>query len=105
LGKRPRLNEAISKARRLGQTLTLPNILFRTLWIESIIRSDKLKDYVDKLLALSTEHGFSLFLGKSIAIRGLHLTLLGQAQEGVALLKRGLTRVRATGAVANTPQQ
>jgi predicted ATPase len=64
-----------------------------------------LKDYVDELMALSTEHGFSLFLGKSIAIRGLYLTSLGQAQEGVELLTRGLTAVSATGAVANTPQQ
>jgi class 3 adenylate cyclase/tetratricopeptide (TPR) repeat protein len=102
---RVRLNEAISEARRLGQALTLPNVLFRASWIESIIRSDKLKDYVDELMALSTEHGFSLFLGKSIAIRGLYLTSLGQAQEGVELLTRGLTAVSATGAVANTPQQ
>jgi class 3 adenylate cyclase/tetratricopeptide (TPR) repeat protein len=102
---RVRLNEAISEARRLGPSLTLPNVLFRASWIESIIRSGKLKDYVEELQLLSTEHGLSLFLGKSIAIRGLHLTLLGQAQEGVALLIRGLTAVRATGAVANTPQQ
>jgi tetratricopeptide (TPR) repeat protein len=101
---RVRLNEAISEARRLGQTLTLHNVLFRASWIESIIRSDKLKDYVDELQLLSTKHGFSLFVGKSIAIRGLHLTLLGQSQEGVELVTRGLAAVRAIGAVANTPQ-
>jgi class 3 adenylate cyclase/tetratricopeptide (TPR) repeat protein len=102
---RVRLNEAISEARRLGQALTLPNVLFRASWIESIIRSGKLQHYVEELLALSTEHEFSLFLGKSIAIRGLHLTSLGQAREGLALLTQGLAAVRATGAVANTPQQ
>jgi hypothetical protein len=80
-------------------------VLYRATWIDSIIRSTKMQQYADELLALSTEHGFSLFLGKAIAIRGLHLTWLGQAQEGLALLTQGLTAVRATGSVANTPQR
>jgi predicted ATPase len=102
---RVRLNQAISEARRLKQALTLPNVLYRASWIESIIRSAKMQQYAEELLALSTEHGFSLFLGKAIAIRGLHLTSLGQAREGLALLTQGLTAVRATGSVTNTPQQ
>jgi class 3 adenylate cyclase/tetratricopeptide (TPR) repeat protein len=102
---RVRLNEAIAEARRAGQALTLPNVLFRASWVESMIRSGKLQHYVDELPALSTERGSSLFLGKSIAFRGLHLTSLGQAREGLALLTQGLSAVRATGAVANTPQQ
>jgi class 3 adenylate cyclase/tetratricopeptide (TPR) repeat protein len=101
---RVRLNEAISEARRLRQALTLSNVLYRASWIEAIIRSAKMQEYAEEGLALSTEHGFSLFLGKAIAIRGLHLTWLGQAREGLALLTQGLTTVRATGAVLNTPQ-
>ena len=102
---RVRLNEAILEARRLRQAMTLPNVLYRASWIDSIIRSAKLQQCADELLALSTEHGFSLFVAKAMAIRGSHLTSLGQAREGLALLTQGLTAVRATGTVANTPQQ
>ena len=101
---RVRVNEAISEAHRFKQALTLPNVLYRASWIESIIRSAKMRQHAEEVLALSTEHGFSLFLGKAIAIRGLHLTWLGQAREGLPLLTQGLARVRAAGAVLNTPQ-
>jgi predicted ATPase len=99
-----RLNEAISEAPRLRQALTLPNVLYRGTWIESIIRSAKIQQYADEGLALSTEHGFPLFLGWAIASRGWGLVTLGQAREGLALLTQGLTAVRATGAVLSTPR-
>jgi predicted ATPase len=99
---RARLNEAISEARRLRQALTLPNVLYRGTWIESIIRSAKIQQYAEEALALSTEHGFPLFLGCAIAARGWGLVTLGQAREGLALLTQGLTAVRATGAVTST---
>lgn len=101
---RMRLNEAISEARRLRHALTLPNVLYRGTWIESIIRSAKIQQYADEGLALSTEHGFPLFLGWAIASRGWGLVTLGQAREGLALLTQGLTAVRATGAVLSTPR-
>jgi class 3 adenylate cyclase/tetratricopeptide (TPR) repeat protein len=101
---RVRLNEAISEARRLKQALTLPNVLYRGTWIESIVRSAKIQQYADEGLALSTEHGFPLFLGWAIASRGWGLVTLGQAREGLALLTQGLAAVRATGAVLSTPR-
>jgi predicted ATPase len=101
---RVRLNEAIAEARRLRQGLTLPNVLYRGTWIESIIRSAKIQQYAEEGLALSTEHGFPLFLGWAIASRGWALVTLGQAREGLALLTQGLTAVRATEAVATTPR-
>ena len=101
---RVRLNEAISEARRLRQALTLPNVLYRGTWIESIIRSAKIQQYAEEGLALSTEHGFPLFLGWAIAARGWGLVTVGQVREGLALLTQGLTAVRATGAVSSTPR-
>jgi predicted ATPase len=79
-------------------------VLYRGTWIESIIRSAKIQQYADEGLALSTEHGFPLFLGWAIASRGWGLVTLGQAREGLALLTQGLTAVRATGAVLGTPR-
>jgi predicted ATPase len=98
-----RLNEAFSEARRLRQALTLPNVLVRANWIESITRSGEMQGHTEELLALSTEHGFPLFLGFGLVFRGLSLTALGQAQEGLTLLTQGLVAIRATGAVAGTP--
>src|SRR5260370_30114266 len=71
--------------------------------MESITHSPELQRHAEELLALSTEHGFPLWLGWAIAYRGRSLTALGQAQEGLALLTQGLAAIRATGAIARTP--
>jgi predicted ATPase/class 3 adenylate cyclase len=99
---RVRLNEAFSEARRFRQGLTLPNVLVRANWIESISRSAEMQRHTEELLALSTEHGFPLYLGFGLVYRGLWLNALGQAQEGLTLLKQGLAAIRATGAVVGT---
>jgi predicted ATPase len=99
---RVRLSEALSEARRFRQGLTLPNVLVRANQIESITRSADMQGHTEELLALSTEHGFPLFLGFGLVYRGLRLNALGQAQEGLTLLKQGLATIRATGAVAGT---
>ncbi len=94
---RSRLNEALSEARRLRHAHTLANVLGSANWMESITRSPEPQRHADELLALTTEHGFSLWLGRAIAARGRSLTALGQPQEGLALLTQGLVAVRATG--------
>ena len=99
---RVRLNEAFSEARRFRQGLTLPNVLVRANWIKSITRSTEMQQDTEELLALSTEHGFPLYLGFGLVYRGLWLNALGQAQEGLTLLQQGLAAIRATGAVVGT---
>jgi class 3 adenylate cyclase/tetratricopeptide (TPR) repeat protein len=101
---RVRFSEALSEARRLRHALTLANVLTRANWFDWFIRTAEAQRHAEELLVLSTEHGFPLFLGWAIALRGWGLVTLGQAREGLALLKRGLTAVRDTGAVASTPQ-
>jgi len=101
---RSRFSEALSEARRLRHALTLANVLTRVNWFDWFIRTAKRQRHAEELLALSTEHDFPLFLGWAIALRGWGLVTSGQAREGLALLTQGLTAVRATGAVASTPQ-
>ena len=98
-----RLNEALSEAHRLRHAHTLALVLLWASWTESITCAPELQRRAEELLALSTEHGFPLWFGWAIAHRGRSLTVLGQAQEGLALLKQGLTTIRATGAVVRTP--
>ena len=80
---RSRLNEALSEARRLRHAHTLADVLTFASWIEWITRSPEMQRHAEELLALSTEHGFPLFLGWATAFRGSSLTALGQAQEGL----------------------
>jgi predicted ATPase/class 3 adenylate cyclase len=111
---RERFNKALAEARRLSHALTLANVLVRANLATSYpfytsstrfdsTRTAETQRHAEELLALSTEHGFPLFLGWAIALRGWGLVAQGQAREGLTLLTRGLTAVRATGAVASTP--
>jgi hypothetical protein len=98
-----RLNEALSEARRLRQALTLAEVLSAATWIEWITCSPERQRHAEELLALSTEHGLPLFLGRATAFRGWSLTAFGRAQEGLTLLTQGLVTYRTTGSVARTP--
>jgi predicted ATPase len=100
---RSRLNEALLEARRLRHLHTLGHVLVHANWINWLTPSPELQRDAEELLALSTEHGFSLVLGWAAAFRGQSLTALGQAQDGLAHLTQGLVALRTTGTVANTP--
>jgi tetratricopeptide (TPR) repeat protein len=101
---RARLNEALRNARQRGHVYTLALLLSWTAWIESAVRSPhETQRHIEEALALSTEHGFPLLLAHGIVSRGWGLAALGQAQEGPALITKGLSICRATGAVAHTP--
>jgi predicted ATPase len=100
---RSRLDEGLSEALRLRHASTLAYVLRFANWTEWITCSPEVQRRAEELLALSTEHGFPFYFGWATAFRGVSLTALGQAQEGLALLTHGLAAVRATGSVANTP--
>jgi class 3 adenylate cyclase/predicted negative regulator of RcsB-dependent stress response len=98
-----RLNEALSEPLRLKHVHTLAVALNFANRIESITCPILVQRCIDELLALSIEHGFSLFYGWATACRGSSLIALGRAQEGLTLLMEDLTAVRATGCMAITP--
>jgi tetratricopeptide (TPR) repeat protein len=100
---RLQLSDAFSEARRLRHGLTLAVVPLLAGLMDWITRSSELKQRAEVLLALSTEHGFPFYLGWATSLRGLSLTMLRQAQEGLTLLTQGLVAIRATGAVGNTP--
>jgi len=60
--------------------------------------------HAEELVALSNEHGFPLWLGLGLLQYGRSLTALGQVQDGLALLARGLSVLRGAGAVVHTPR-
>jgi class 3 adenylate cyclase/tetratricopeptide (TPR) repeat protein len=96
---RSRLNEALSEARQLRLAQALAEVLSIANTIDLITVSPEMQRHADELLALSTEHGFPFFLAWATVLRGVSLTALGQGQEGLSQITRGIAGMRATGAV------
>ena len=99
---RSRLNEALSEARRLRHAQTLAEVLLIAGAVDGIAGLPEMQRHADELLALSTEHGLPVFLAWATAYRGMSLTALGQGQEGLMLITRGIAGIRASGAVSGT---
>jgi class 3 adenylate cyclase/tetratricopeptide (TPR) repeat protein len=100
---RTRMNEALAEARQLAQALTLAMALTLAAHFDFAIGStDEAQRHAEELSAVSTEHGFLLFLAGGNVYRGRTLTALGQAQEGLALITNGLSMYRATGRHVHT---
>jgi tetratricopeptide (TPR) repeat protein len=99
---RSRMDEALSEARQLRHPHTLAHVLCMVNWFDWIICSPMA--HIDELQVLSIERGFRFYLGWGLAHRGRSLLALGQAQEGLVLLKQGYVELRATGAIATMPQ-
>jgi predicted ATPase len=101
---RARIDEALREARQHGHVYTLVYVLSWGALIESTIRlPHEAQRHANEAVALSTEHDFPAILARGIVSRGAALTALGQAQEGLALITKGLSMYRATGAVLLTP--
>jgi predicted ATPase len=57
----------------------------------------KAQEFAEACIDLSTEQGFPYWLAGGILLRGWALAGQGQAEEGVAQIRQGLTMGRATG--------
>jgi predicted ATPase len=100
---RSRLNEALLEARQLRHAQTLAEVLSSESTIDLITRSPEMQRHAEELLALSAEHGLPFYLAWATALRGMSLAALGQGQEGLSLITRGIAGMRATGSVSGTP--
>jgi len=100
---RSRLNDALLEARQLRHAQTLAEVLLIASVVEGITRSPEMQRHAEELLALSAEHGLPFYLAWATALRGMSLAALGQGQEGLSLITRGIAGMRATGSVSGTP--
>jgi class 3 adenylate cyclase/predicted ATPase len=102
---RARVDEALSEARGLDHPFTVAFVLSKVCAVEAAagLPHDAGR-HAEELVALSNEHGFPLWLGLGLLQHGRSLTALGQAQDGLAVLARGLSVLRAAGAVVHTPR-
>jgi class 3 adenylate cyclase/predicted ATPase len=100
---RSRLNDALLEARQLRHAQTLAEVLSIESTIDLITGSPEMQRRAEELLALSAEHGLPFYLAWATALRGMSLAALGQGQEGLSLITRGIAGMRATGSVSGTP--
>jgi predicted ATPase len=96
---RARMDEALSEARGLDHAYTMAWVLEQVCAADWIAGSHEVQRHAEELVALANEHGFPLWLGLGLVWHGWSLAALGQAQEGISLLAKGLSGLRATGAV------
>jgi hypothetical protein len=101
---RLKMDEALLEARRLEHAYTLGHVLFGAGWVEWIAGSPhQAKRYAEETVALSSEHGFPIWLAVGWVVQGWSLAALGQEPEGLALLTKGLSIYRGTAAILSTP--
>jgi predicted ATPase len=100
---RSRMAEGLLEARRRGHAYTLACSVNFAGWMHRIIRSPDAEQLFEELHAISTEHGFTMWLGYGTAARGRQLVEAGKAEEGAALIAQGLASIRATGGIVATP--
>jgi class 3 adenylate cyclase/tetratricopeptide (TPR) repeat protein len=98
---RLQMGEALSAARELGHPYTQAFVLHFACATEWQLRRPtfEMQRLAKELVAVSSEHGYAFFLGVGLAWRGVCLAALGQAQEGLSVITKGLTELRAMGAV------
>jgi len=101
---RTRAAEAVSEARKLGHAFTLAYALVQSCFVSWISRDspDEAHRHANEMLTLAEEHNFPYYVAWGMIHRGWSLAALGQGQEGITLLRRGLSMVHATGTVSNT---
>jgi class 3 adenylate cyclase/predicted ATPase len=101
---RSRLNEAFLEARRLGHAYPIAAITTWGCFVEWVAGSaSEAERHAENAVALSGEHGFTIWLGLAMIMRGWSMTALGRPQQGLASITKGLSTYRETGSVAFTP--
>lgn len=89
----------IARARKSGNVLFLCSALTQGALLHLLGRRAKEGgDLAEEVLALSSEHGFALWNGMALAVRGWAHVQSEEATEGCRDLERGLAGLQATGA-------
>jgi hypothetical protein len=99
---RSQLTKALAESRRMQHAYTQALVLLWANWTAMIIGFAEREQHAEELRAVSTDD-LPTFLGYGTAFLGSSLTAVGEAEEEALLLTQGLTMLRATGTVLNTP--
>jgi tetratricopeptide (TPR) repeat protein len=91
------LEEALAEARRIDHAYTICFVLAVATWAQWPGKSaETAQRQIQELKAVAAEQGFPLFTSWATVHDGWSSALVGRAREGVDLLTKGLSAVRAT---------
>jgi TOMM system kinase/cyclase fusion protein len=91
--------ESLALAQELSHPHSLALALDLAAWLHQFRREEHLtRERAEALIALATEHGFTLYQALGTILRGWALAQQGRVEEGVAQMGHGLAGWRATGA-------
>ena len=97
-------NAAIADARRLGHPPSVAvTLAFGVLLLSLLGDEAALDEWVDQLVAVTTEQGFAVWRAIGTVYHGWGKVRNGDVAEGLSLLRSGLIAYRATGAWAGMP--
>jgi predicted ATPase len=99
-----RSRAAVAEARKLGHLRSLAISLTNGTTVLSLLGDNAgLDEWVDQVVAVTTEQGFPVWRAEGAIFRGWARVKNGDLAEGISLLSNGLSAYRATGAEAWTP--
>jgi predicted ATPase len=99
-----RSRAAVAEARRLGHLRSLAISLTNGTEVVSFLGDDAaLDEWVDQVVAVTTEQGFPVWRAQGTIFRGWVKLKNFDVAEGISLMRSGLSAYRATGAEAWTP--
>jgi len=88
--------QAIADAERIGHPFTLAFALEFAAYLRQHLRDvEATRDYADRAMVVSTEHGFQFWKQQSNILRGWALTELGQMDDGLNQMRVGLNGYEA----------
>ena len=101
---RVRQGEALASARELAHPNTTAQALFYDSTLHQLLHErQEAQEQAEALIALATEQGLPLWLATGMVVRGWALAADGRAEDGIAVILRGLADYRATGAELFSP--
>jgi predicted ATPase len=99
-----RSSAAIAEARRLAHLTSLAVSLTNGTTVLSLIGDNAaLDEWVDQVVAVTTERGFPVWRAQGTIFRGWLKVKNGDVAEGISLLRSGSSAYRATGTEAYVP--
>ena len=99
-----RIHEAVDLARELSEPHGLAQALFFAAGLHQLRRETrKAQEDAEAAIAVSREHGLSLYQAMSTATRGWAMILQGRQEEGMEQMGEGLAAHRLTGAEVILP--
>jgi predicted ATPase len=92
-------NESLALAQALSHAFSLAFAEFVVGFLHQLRREARAaQETAESAIALSTERGFTLWLGMATGLRGWAMAEQGRNEEGIAQIQEGLAASRATGA-------